>query len=113
MQKVEFVSENKAGACPGFVGGNGSKAAVIVLQEWWGVNEQIKKQADEWFGKDFTVMCPDLYQGKVAIDHEEAGYLMNGLDWIGAVQDIAGCVKFLKEKKGCAKVGVVGFCMSR
>jgi len=46
----------------------------------------------------------------VAVDREEAGHIMAGLDWAGAVKDIAGGAKYLKSV-GCSKVGVTGFCM--
>jgi len=58
----------------------------------------------------FTTLVPDLYRGKVAVNHEEAGHLFTGLDWQGAVQDIAGSVKYLKEQ-GCKKVSITGYCM--
>ena len=50
-----------------------------------------------------TVVVPDFYRGKVTSDYEETGHLMSGLDWPGALQDIAGAAKFLKSK-GCKKV---------
>lgn len=53
---------------------------------------------------------PDLYRGKVAIDHETAGHYFNDLDWSGAVQDIQAAVDYLKSK-GINKIGVTGFCM--
>ena len=53
-----------------------------------------------------TVVVPDFYRGKVTSDYEEAGHLMSGLDWSGALQDIAGAAKFLKSK-GCKKVRLI------
>jgi carboxymethylenebutenolidase len=53
---------------------------------------------------------PDLYRGKVATNHEQAGHYFNDLDWQGAIMDIQGAVNFLRSK-GCLKVGVTGFCM--
>jgi len=57
------------------------------------------------------LIIPDLYRGKVATDREEAGHLMHGLDWVGAVQDISGAAKYLKANGVDGKIGVVGFCM--
>jgi len=111
QKKIVFDSEAAVGKeCPGYISTKPSKAGIIVLQEWWGVNEQIKKQAIDWFASEFVTIIPDIYRGKVAIDHEEAGHLMTGLDWKGAVDDIQGAARYLK-KNGCQKVGVVGFCM--
>jgi len=108
--KIVFPSEASVGDCPGFITSKSSKGGVIVMQEWWGVNEQIKKQAVEWFANDFVTVIPDIYRGKIAVDHEHANHLMEGLDWAGAVKDIRAAAKYLKQN-GCQKVGVVGFCM--
>ena len=68
------------------------------------MNEQIKEQAKKIAGLgNFVTVIPDLYRGKVAIDREEAGHLMHGLDWSGAVSDVKGAAEFLKSK-GCTKV---------
>ena len=47
---------------------------------------------------NFVTLVPDLYRGKVATDRETAGHYAADLDWPGAVQDIAGAAKYLKEK---------------
>ena len=110
MSVVNFKSENAKGDCPSVVvkGGN---IGVIVLQEWWGINDQIKAQGEDISKRgNFTVLIPDLYRGKVATDHETAGHYMNDLDWQGAVKDIQGAAKYLLAN-GCNKVGVTGFCM--
>lgn len=68
------------------------------------MNEQIKKQAQEIGERgNFITLVPDLYRGKVAIDREEAGHLVSGLDWHGAVADIKGAAEFLMNK-GCTNV---------
>jgi carboxymethylenebutenolidase len=58
-----------------------------------------------------VTLVPDLYRGKVAIDHETAGHYMNDLDWQCAVQDIQAAVNYLRTVRGVKKVGIVGFCM--
>ena len=71
------------------------------------MNEQIKTAAhDIGMLGNFVTLVPDLYRGKVADDREEAGHLMSGLDWPGAVSDIKGAAKFLLSK-GCTKVGYI------
>ncbi len=83
---------------------------LIVIQEWWGMNEQIKKVADRYAGEGYRALVPDLYKGRVTQDPDEANHLMTGLDWVGATeQDIGGAVRYLKA--GGRKVGVLGFCM--
>jgi carboxymethylenebutenolidase len=88
-----------------------SAPGIVVIQEWWGLNEQIKRVADKLAGAGYRALVPDLYRGKVALDAEEAGHLMKGLNLADAAQqDIRGAVQHLKTG-GSAKVGVTGFCM--
>ena len=83
---------------------------VVVIQEWWGLNAQIKSTARRFAAAGFTALAPDLYQGRVTEDPDEAGHMMNGLDWAGATeQDIRGAVQYLKMR--VSHVGVVGYCM--
>ena len=100
-EKICFPSENKQGACPGVLTGDVSKSTMglVVVQEWWGMNDIIIDEAADISGRgNLVTLVPDLYRGKVATDHETAGHYMSDLDWPGAVQDIAGAAKFLKEK---------------
>jgi carboxymethylenebutenolidase len=110
LSKVVLESENKLGSLPGYVSALNKKAGVIVIQEWWGVNDQIKNLAEKWFSPDFVALIPDLYRGKVATDHETAGHYFHDLDWNGAVQDIQAAANYL-HANGVEKIGVVGFCM--
>ena len=90
----------------------GSKApAMVVIQEWWGMNDQIKGVADKLAKAGYRALVPDLYRGKQALDANEAKHLMEGLNFGDAAgQDIRGAVQYLKGS-GSAKVGVTGFCM--
>ena len=110
MAMVTFKSENRKGDCPGlFI--KGSKQGLVVVQEWWGLNDQIKEEGEDISKRgNFSVLVPDLYRGKVATDRETAGHYMGDLDWQGAVQDIRGATQYLLSQ-GCTKVGVTGFCM--
>ena len=89
----------------------GSKApAMVVIQEWWGLNDQIKGVADKLAKAGYRALVPDLYRGKVALEANEAKHLMDGLNFGDAAgQDIRGAVQYLK--KDSPKVGVTGFCM--
>ncbi len=85
-------------------------AAVVVIQEWWGINDQIRGVADRLASAGYTALVPDLYRGKATVEAEEAHHLMTGLNFGDAAsQDIRGAVQFLKTRSG--KVGVTGFCM--
>ena len=84
---------------------------VVVIQERWGLTDQIKGVADRFAEAGYRALVPDLYRGKVAIEANEAEHLMSGLNFGDAAgQDIRGAVQYLKNS-GSKKVGVTGFCM--
>jgi carboxymethylenebutenolidase len=83
---------------------------VVVIQEWWGLNAQIKGVADRLAAAGYRALVPDLYRGKVAVEANEAEHLMTNLNFGDAAgQDVRGAVQHLKAAS--AKVGVTGFCM--
>jgi carboxymethylenebutenolidase len=83
---------------------------VVVIQEWWGVNDQIRGMADRLAAAGYRALVPDLYRGKSTVEAEEANHLMSELNFADAAsQDIRGAVQHLKA--GGGKVGVIGFCM--
>lgn len=85
--------------------------AVVVIQEWWGLNDQIRGVAERVAAAGFRALVPDLYKGQSTIEAEEAHHLMTGLDFgQAASQDVRGAVQYLKAG-GSSKVGVTGFCM--
>lgn len=84
--------------------------AVIVLQEWWGINDQIKNHAKhiaDMTGAETVV--PDLYKGKLGLNAEEASHLMNNLDFKLAVQEIESLCNELRKDSTDRKIGVTGF----
>lgn len=84
---------------------------IVVIQEWWGLNDQIRGVADKLAAAGYRALVPDLYRGKVALQANEAEHLMNGLDFGDAAgQDVRGAVQYLKGS-GSPKAGVTGFCM--
>jgi carboxymethylenebutenolidase len=83
---------------------------VVVIQEWWGLNDQIKGVADKLAAIGYRALVPDLYKGKVTLDAAEANHMMTNLNFSdAATQDVRGAAQHLKQSS--AKVGVVGFCM--
>ena len=84
---------------------------VVVIQEWWGLDDEVKSVADRLAKAGYRALVPDLYRGKLALEAHEAEHLMNGLNFgDAATQDIRGAVQFLKAT-GSKKVAVTGFCM--
>ncbi len=87
-----------------------ARGSMVVLQEWWGLNDQIKGVADRVAALGYTAISPDLYAGRVTQDPDEANHMMSGLDWAGAAnEDVRGALQYLKQDGG--KAGVMGFCM--
>jgi len=83
---------------------------IVVIQEWWGVNDQIRGVAERMATAGYRALVPDLFRGKSTVEAAEAHHLMSGLNFADAAsQDIRGAVQFLKKSSG--KVGVTGFCM--
>ena len=83
---------------------------VVVIQEWWGLNDQIRGVANRLAEAGYLALVPDLYRGKSTVEKEEAHHLMTGLDFgDAATQDVRGAVQYLKSR--ATQVGCVGFCM--
>ncbi|KAJ1975715.1 hypothetical protein H4R34_004236 [Dimargaris verticillata] len=83
---------------------------LVVVQEWWGLNQHMKDMAHRFAKEGLCVLVPDLYHGRFATDKDEATHLFNNLDWTGAVKEIEAAAAFLKSK-GVQQVGITGFCM--
>ncbi|WVZ02906.1 hypothetical protein V8G54_023712 [Vigna mungo] len=111
FNKIRIQRDDET-AFDAYVVGKNNAPGIVVLQEWWGVDFEIKNHAVmiSQLGQGFKALIPDLYRGKVGLDVAEAQHLMNGLDWQGALKDIHASVNWLKAN-GSAKAGVTGFCM--
>ena len=84
---------------------------VVVIQEWWGLDSEVKAVADRLAKAGYRALVPDLYRGKLALEAQEAEHLMGDLNFGDAAgQDIRGAVQYLKAT-GSKKVAVTGFCM--
>lgn len=113
QKTVEFRRPDGQSAKGELVEAERPVGAVVVIQEWWGLNDQIRGVARRFADAGFTALVPDLYKGKSTVEAEEAHHLMSGLNFGDAAsQDVRGAVQHLKTKKiGSGKVGVTGFCM--
>jgi len=112
-RRVEFPSNGHT--CQGYLAtpSSGRGAAVVVIQEWWGLVPHIEEVADRFAREGFLALAPDLYHGKVAKSPDDAGRLLMELDVDRAERDIAGAAAFLLVQPECSSktFGVVGFCM--
>lgn len=72
---------------------------VVVIQEWWGLNDQIRGVADRLAAAGYVALVPDLYRGSATVEEEEAHHLMTNLNFGDAAsQDIRGAVQYLKQR---------------
>ena len=92
--------------------GSAKAGGVVLIQEWWGVNDHIKGIAARLADAGFLVLAPDLYHGRVTKDRSEAASLLAALDWDRALKEIGGAMTALKNhERSNGKVAAVGFCM--
>lgn len=113
-EMVKFKSGDDEGSA--FVAmpeGKGPFPVVIVIQEWWGLNEWIKDNSIRLAKQGYIAIAPDLYRGKVTANFMEAGQLMKGLPRDRALRDLKGAVDSLMASPVVdkEKIGVIGWCM--
>jgi len=91
----------------------GAHPGLIVIHEWWGLNEHIRDITGRFAKKGYVALAPDLYDGAVTKDSAKAAELMQGLDQGKALEILSGAVNFLRLQAGvnAEKIGVTGFCM--
>ena len=94
-------------------GGVGPWPGVVVIQEWWGLNDNIRDMADRFAREGFVSLAPDLYYGETAYEPDDARKLAMALQYPDALQVIQAAVNRLIDLDEVApkKIGVVGFCM--
>ena len=92
---------------------NANGRAVIVVHEWWGLNEHTRDIANRYANQGFVAFAPDLYDGIVTTDSQEASKLMHDLDPERGVEILNGAVGQLAKIEGVdpERIGVTGFCM--
>ena len=84
---------------------------VLLVHEWWGLNDEIKTMAAEFAKEGFLALAVDLYDGKVAADPTNAEAYMKGVDPAQAEETLAAWIGWLRaDSRGNGKVGTVGWC---
>ena len=116
MPMVTYPVEGTTGSAYLAIPASGKGPGVIVIQEWWGLNDQIKGVADMFAREGFVALAPDFYHGKGAKIGEpnEAQKLMMELFGANtAAKDAKAAATYLTAQSAVtsAKVGVIGFCM--
>lgn len=93
--------------------GKGPFPALVVIHEWWGLNDWVKEQASKLADQGYETLAIDLYRGKVATTPEEAHEIMRGVPSDRASRDLLAASAYLRAQKNVnpAKVGAIGWCM--
>jgi carboxymethylenebutenolidase len=93
--------------------GKGPFPAVVVIQEWWGLNDWIKDNAKRLAAQGYVALAPDLYRGKVTDDRAVASQLLKGMPQDRALRDLKAAVDVLAKKDNVKKdkIGSIGWCM--
>lgn len=114
-ETVSFPSNGSSASGHLAVPASGRGPGVIVIQEWWGLNPQIKGVADMLADNGLVALAPDLYHGELAAHDEmdKAGHLMSSLPPDRAARDMSGAVDYLAGHPAVTGdgIGVIGFCM--
>ena len=86
-------------------------AAVLLIHEWWGINDHMRDIAGRFANEGYLCIAPDLFRGKTASNTEEASKLMNELAIEDGIETINESISEAKLKYKSQKFGVIGFCM--
>ena len=89
------------------------KAGLIVIHEWWGLNEDIHLMTDQLAGLGYTALAVDLYNGESATEVREALQLSTNLskNEASALANLKAAYDYLTKEQGVDKVGIIGWCL--
>lgn len=110
-ERVEFAANG--GTAEGYLAvPDGEGPGVVVLQEWWGVDDHIQDVCDRFAAEGFVALAPDLFHGETTQEPSEAEKKMMALNMDEAVKEMSGAVDYVVDHKQCdGSVASVGFCI--
>src|ERR1700735_5356580 len=93
--------------------GEGRHPAIVVIHEWWGLNDWVEEQAQRLAAQGCVALAPDLYRGKSTADPDIAHELMRGLPQDRAVRDLDAAFQYLSSRQdvNSSRIGSIGWCM--
>ena len=93
--------------------GRGPFPALVVIHEFWGLNDWVKEQASKLADQGYVSLAVDLYRGKVATTPDMAHEIMRGVPEDRAKRDLHAAVEFLKSQPNVERdrIGAIGWCM--
>ncbi len=111
---VQFKSGNET--ISGYLSsptGTGKHPGIVVIHEWWGLNDWVKEQADKLAGEGYVALAVDLYRGETASDPNKAHELMRGMPQDRAIRDMKAAVDYLSSQPNVdpKRIGSIGWCM--
>ena len=113
-QSVEFPSgKEKASGFLVVPDKPGQYPGLIVVHEWWGLNDWVKEQSEKLAEQGYVVLAVDLYRGKTSADPSEAHELMRGLPQDRAIRDMQAAYDYLAARKDVkpGRIASIGWCM--
>jgi carboxymethylenebutenolidase len=113
MPDVEFKSNGDTASGYLAVPESGKGPGVVVLQEWWGVEDHIRSVVDRFASEGFLALAPDLYHGETTDQPDEAEQKMMAMNMDQAEKEMRGAVDYLSEHEAYdgKGIGSVGFCL--
>jgi carboxymethylenebutenolidase len=94
-------------------GGTATHPAIIVIHEWWGLNDWVKEQAADFAAHGYVALAVDLYRGQVATDPDTAHQISRGVPQDRAIRDLKAAEAYLTSRKDVdrTRIGAIGWCM--
>ena len=92
---------------------SGKRPGLIVIHEWWGLNDWVKQQAQQFADQGYVAVAVDLYRGKVATNAETAHELMRGLPQDRGIRSLTAAAAWLAQQPNVdpQRIGAIGWCM--
>src|SRR5687767_5642365 len=111
MPEIEF--EANGGTAKGYLAEpEGEGPGVVVLQEWWGLEDHIRDICDRFAAEGFVALAPDLYHGETTEQPSEAEQKMMAMNIAETEREVRGAIKHLAaNEKVSGGIGTVGFCL--
>jgi carboxymethylenebutenolidase len=112
MPEVEF--EANGGTATGYLAEpeGDDHPGIVVLQEWWGLDEYVRKICDQFAAEGYVALAPDLFHGETTEQPDEAQQKMMALNMEEAEKEMRGAVDFVAEHPKCnGQIGAVGYCL--
>ena len=115
-EKMSTATNTKFGDASGYLaapGTPGKKGAILLIHEWWGLDDWIRHQTDRFAQQGYVALAVDLYRGRVTNNPDEAHELMRGLPDDRALADMKAAVDYLASRPDVdpKHIGVIGWCM--